>query len=135
MLNGIGVSPDPVNAAKWFEKSAEQGNVDAAMWLANMYHMANGIPRNYEKAFSWFMIGAKQGNAYGQEKVAIMLRNGDGVPANAKLAHMWFVLAADAGQKNSDKLKRRLERSMSKDEIVQSEAKARRCRDSDFKDC
>ena len=48
---------------------------------------------------------------------------------------MWFVLADDGKTKNVAKLKRRLENSMSVDEIKTSKARADKCKSSGFKDC
>ncbi len=135
LLNGRDVKAKPIEAAEWFEKSAEQGNMDARLWLANMNQMGNGIPRNNHTAFKLFELAAKQGSAYAQKKTAIMLRNGDGISQNVNSAHMWLVLAEGGNTKNAMKLKLRLEKTMSIDEIKTSEEKAKNCKNSGFKDC
>ena len=44
-------------AANWYEKSADQGYVDAQYNLANLYLRGNGVTQNDYLAFSWFIKG------------------------------------------------------------------------------
>lgn len=64
---GSGVSKNPQEAKKLFEKIAEHDNPEALMWLGSMYQKGDGIPKNfaeaayyYRRAFALSHEGAKQ---------------------------------------------------------------------------
>ena len=45
-----------------FEKSANQGYVDAKYNLGMCYYFGNGVPQNYEEAFKWWEDATEQGS-------------------------------------------------------------------------
>ena len=55
-----------------FQKSAEQGNVDAQNNLGVMYYAGEGVPRDPAKAKEWFKKAAAQGNADAQVNLDAM---------------------------------------------------------------
>ena len=54
---------DPENSSfYWWTKAAEQGNVNAQLWLGAFSEQGRyGIERDYFKAFKWLSMAAKQG--------------------------------------------------------------------------
>ncbi len=48
---GEGVIKDSAEAARWFRKSAEQGNVVVQAVLGYMYAMVKGVPKDYVQAY------------------------------------------------------------------------------------
>ena len=70
--NGEGVSKDSTKAVELFQKSAEQGNVDAQNNLGVMYYAGEGVPRDEAKAKQWFKKAAAQGNADAQANLDAM---------------------------------------------------------------
>jgi len=51
---GKGVALDLTKAAKWYRKSAEQGNADAQFWLGNMYSEGKGVALDLTEAAKWY---------------------------------------------------------------------------------
>jgi hypothetical protein len=49
-------------AVKWYQKAAEQGNVNGQINLAFMYEKGLGVERNISTAVSWYTQAAKQGD-------------------------------------------------------------------------
>jgi TPR repeat protein len=51
---GKGVALDLTEAAKWFRKSAAQGNAHAQFWLGHMYHEGKGVKLDPVEAAKWY---------------------------------------------------------------------------------
>ncbi len=64
---GIGKSPDPKAAGRWFRRAAEQGFTSAQFNLGAMYAKGEGVARNYVKAHMWFTITSAYGNKKGKK--------------------------------------------------------------------
>ncbi|MEE8392743.1 MAG: tetratricopeptide repeat protein [Rhodospirillales bacterium] len=56
---GLGVERDFKLALKWFQKSAEQGNADAQVQLADMHAKGQGTPENLVQAGFWLSLAAE----------------------------------------------------------------------------
>ena len=59
--DGKVVSPDPREAAKWFQKAAELGDRDAPMNLAQMYESGDGVPQDIPEARKWYELALERG--------------------------------------------------------------------------
>ena len=59
---GKGVPQDYKEAAKWYRKSAEQGDADAQDKLGLMYYNGQGVPKDYKEAVKWYTKAAEQGD-------------------------------------------------------------------------
>ena len=57
--NGAGVSRDYIAAAKWYQKSAEQGNARAMKNLGQLHENGVGVPEDWEAAAAWYRKGAE----------------------------------------------------------------------------
>jgi TPR repeat protein len=53
-----GLKKDYAEAARWYLKSAEQGNAYAQASLGILYHSGKGVPRDNVQAEMWFLIAA-----------------------------------------------------------------------------
>jgi TPR repeat protein len=53
-----GLKKDYAEAANWYRKSAEQGNVYAQASLGILYHSGKGLPHDDVQAEMWFTISA-----------------------------------------------------------------------------
>ena len=95
--NGRGVTKDYAEAAKWFLKSAEQGNAFAQVNLGFMYANGLGVTKNYVKAVKWYLKAAEQGDAVTQVSLGNMYANGQGVTKNYAEALKWYLKAAEQG--------------------------------------
>ena len=76
---------------------AEQGNVDAQFYVAEMYDFGKGVTENDKTAVKWYTLAAEQGYSDAQYNLAHMYADGEGVPENDKTAVKWFTLAAEQG--------------------------------------
>ena len=57
---------DVVQAAYWFRKAAEQGDVYGQILLADAYFYGIGVEQNYVQAAYWNRKAAEQGAAEAQ---------------------------------------------------------------------
>ena len=58
---GRGVAQDPVEAAQWYRKAAEQGYGPAQNNLGVFYRSGIGVPNNLVEAYKWLTLSAAQG--------------------------------------------------------------------------
>lgn len=79
--DGKGLSQDYVEAAKWYRKAAERGNVDAQSRYEKIQH---GTRRT-----EVYLKAAEQGDAMAQVKLAHMFRYGKGSPLDGSEAAKW----------------------------------------------
>ena len=83
---------------------AEEGDVVAQLWLAQMYDLGRGAPKDFGQAALWYRRAADQGNVVAQHNLARMYEVGDGVkPSEYSLtaAASWYRRAALQGYKPS----------------------------------
>lgn len=84
-------------AFRFFERSANAGNAEGQVRLAQMYSRGQGVPQNYTEAAVWNQRAAEQGSAEGQSQLGAAYSIGRGVPQNYPEAFKWFRLAAEQG--------------------------------------
>ena len=53
-----GLKKDYAEAARWYRRSADQGNVYAQASLGILYHSGKGLPHDDVQAETWFIISA-----------------------------------------------------------------------------
>lgn len=94
---GFGVTPDEVEAAKWYRKAAEQGLADAQFVLGTMYAAGHGVPQSFADAARWYLAAAEQGLADAQNLLGSLFAEGEGVLQSYGEAARWYRLAADQG--------------------------------------
>ncbi|MDD5052003.1 MAG: tetratricopeptide repeat protein [Sulfuricurvum sp.] len=73
--HGIGIDKNETQAAKWYEKAAHQGYIDAQYNLAIMYASGRGVSKDEAVAMMWLSLAAKQGD---KEARALLLQIIDG---------------------------------------------------------
>jgi TPR repeat protein len=90
-----GLKRDYAEAARWYLKSAEQGNVYAEASLGILYHAGKGVARDDVQAEMWFLIAVDRSPA-GDRDTLFEMR--DSVAAHLtpqqkaeaqRLAHEW----------------------------------------------
>jgi TPR repeat protein/serine/threonine protein kinase len=95
-------SKDYTEAAKWYRKAAEQGNVDAQYKLGEIYYNGGyGVAKDYSEAVKWYQKAAEQGNAGAQFKFGDMYENGYSVSKDYTEALKWYRKAAEQGYANA----------------------------------
>ena len=88
---------DYKQAAKWWLKSAEQGDAEAQYYLGFMYENGQGVPQDYKQAAKWYLKSAEQGDADAQYNLGIMYESGQGLPQDYKQAAKWWLKSAEQG--------------------------------------
>jgi TPR repeat protein len=71
-MKGDGVSVDQSEAARWTQRSAEQGFAKAQFHLGLMYSQGLGVKRDDFLAEKWTELAAKQGHREAKEYLAIL---------------------------------------------------------------
>jgi len=137
---GHGVPQDYQEALKWFRKAAEQADTQAQSMLGGMYANGLGIPQDYQEAVKWYRKAAQQGNINAQNNLGRIYANGKrGVPQDFVRAHMWYSVAASAvtgdGVETAVRNRDGVASRMTAVEIEKAQEMARRCQQSQFKEC
>ena len=114
---------------------AEQGNASAQYNLGIMYDNGDGVIRDYAEAVDWYRKAAEQGYADAQTNLGGMYRTGRGVIQDAVLAHMWYNIGGANGNEIGSDNRGLIEEEMTRDQIAEAQALARRCMASDYQDC
>ena len=96
-LRGRGVSRDPGEAARWFERAAKNGNVAGLVEHAILLFNGDGVPADEAQAAKLFRRAALRGNAVAQNRLARLYAAGRGVPQNRVEAAAWHLVAAAKG--------------------------------------
>ena len=92
---------DPAEAAKWYEKAAQLGNVEAQRIIAMRYSRGEGVNRDMGMAAYWFQQAALAGNASAQYNLAVLYHKGDGADQNTEQALYWLEQAAAQGHEKA----------------------------------
>ncbi|MCC5976590.1 MAG: sel1 repeat family protein [Salinarimonas sp.] len=71
-------------------RDAENGDIEAQLWLGTMYYNYASLPQEFAKAEHWWRQAAEQGNATGQYGLGLLYRMGDGVVQDYAEAARWF---------------------------------------------
>lgn len=130
---------DYTQAARLFGPLAEQGVASAQFYLGLMYERGRGVRQDHSTALLWFRKAAAQGYAGPQNNLGLMYERGRGVRKDLVRALMWYTVAA--AMLNGDEGKSAVERrdhltsQMTAPQIKQAQEMARRCQESQFKEC
>jgi TPR repeat protein len=84
-------------AAKWFQKSAEQSNAPAQLLLGSCYENGEGVIKNMVEAAKWYRKAAEQGIVQAQVCLGNTYYNGRGIPKDFVEAARWYRKAAEQG--------------------------------------
>jgi TPR repeat protein len=96
-LKGRGVSRDPAEAARWFEKAARNGNLAGEVEYAILLFNGEGVAANEALAARLFRRAAAKGNPIAQNRLARLHAAGRGVPQSKVEAAAWHLMAAAQG--------------------------------------
>jgi TPR repeat protein len=95
--SGKGTLPDPVEAAKWCRKAAEQGHLQAMTSLAGSYRDGDGVEEDEGEMLSWLRKAAKLGDADAQFEVSVYLQHRNSDKSDLAEADDWLKKAAEQG--------------------------------------
>jgi uncharacterized protein len=93
---GLGVPVNPVEAARWYEKAADQGVTEAQFRYGAMLLSGKDIPRDKARAEKLMKAAAEAGNPMAQFNYGqLMMMNHPG-ETGLDMAFPWFMKAAEA---------------------------------------
>ena len=95
---------DFVQAKTYFEKAAEEGDIEAYCFLGDLYYWGDGVEQDYEKAFDMYMKGYKAGDTDCATNLGTCYYWGLGVEADLHKAAFYKEKAAEAGDSEADSL-------------------------------
>ena len=107
----------------------------AAPVSAQVLNKGKDVLRDYAEAAKLFRLDAEQGDAYSQESLAMMYSLGKGVLQDDVLSHMWWNIAGANGSAYGLENRRKIEKRMTREQIAEAQALARRCMASSYQDC
>jgi TPR repeat protein len=81
-----------VEASKWYQKAAEQGERRAQNQLGQMYFLGQGVQQDYSEAAKWFEKAASQGHDLAKLMLGQLYLEGNGVRKDLVQAYMWTAL-------------------------------------------
>jgi TPR repeat protein len=96
-LQGRGVTRNPAEAARWFQRAARNGNLAGEVEHAILLFNGEGVRADEALAAKGFRRAAARGNAIAQNRLARLYASGRGVPQNKVEAAAWHMAAAAQG--------------------------------------
>jgi hypothetical protein len=97
------LAADYKQAAAWYQKAAEQGNIPAQIHLADLYRDGRGVTRDMAQAVTWYRKAAELGDAGAQGTLGLLYSVGMGVQRDDVEAYYWLSLAASVKGPNQAK--------------------------------
>ena len=93
-----GENRDPLESARWMQKSAEAGNARAMWYLGVLYRTGGGVPQDSAASQRWFLKAAGEGLPEAQQELAMLcLRGENGFAVDQPQAREWARKAAESG--------------------------------------
>ena len=98
LAQGKGISKDPIEAATWYKKAAENGNIGAKKALADCYFKGIGIPKDNAEGIKILIMIAEKDGPKALSNLAYLLHKGETVPQDIPQAIKLWQIAADKGE-------------------------------------
>jgi localization factor PodJL len=94
---GRGVTQSFNEAARWFERAANQGLAPAQYRLGSLYEKGYGVKKDLEAARRLYIAAAEKGNARAMHNLAVLYAEGIDGKVEYATAVQWFRRAASHG--------------------------------------
>lgn len=92
---GKGVQQDYRQAAEWYQKAADKGDIGGEVHLAALFRDGGkNFPRDMAQAAAWYQKAADQGDVTAQGTMGTLYSMGQGVAQSYVEAYYWLDLAA-----------------------------------------
>lgn len=98
---GKGTKQSFKDAAKWYQRSADQNLAQAQYRLGTLYERGLGLRADAAQAAAWYQKAAEQGNVKAMHNLAVLSANQSGQSPDYITASQWFEKAADRGLADS----------------------------------
>jgi len=96
--SGTDVKPNGAEAADWYRKAADQGNLEATFRLARVFSRgAVGVNKDPEGAAKLYETAAQRGHVEAQNWLGYCYQHGIGIQQSDAGAIEWYSKAANAG--------------------------------------
>jgi localization factor PodJL len=99
---GEGVPQDFKEAAKWYQRSADQGFAQAQYRLGTLYERGLGLKPDRGQAAAWYERAARQGNVNAMHNLAVLSADQVDQSPDYITAAQWFEEAAKRGLPDSE---------------------------------
>lgn len=101
LAEGKGTQQNFEEAAKWYQRSADQGFVQSQYRLGTFYERGLGVKTDPAKAEDWYQRAAEQGNVKAMHNLAVLSANQNKASPDYVTAAKWFTAAADRNLSDS----------------------------------
>jgi|GEM_PF-3883341 len=96
--NGTGgLEKNYVKAAEWWQKSADQGNLDSLCNLGTIYHRGLGVTQNEAKGLELYQRASDQGLGRASLLIGDIYKEGKGLPEDKKKAKEYYIKGIEQG--------------------------------------
>jgi TPR repeat protein len=97
LMQGWGVSLNPIEGETWLRRAAIAGDAEAAALIGDLHsNSADGMP-NHVEAFGWYRLAADHGHRQAMRSLGLMYLGGLGAPRDPQEAMRWLGQAMEAG--------------------------------------
>ena len=97
-LDNSGSGPEAAEAARWYARAVDLGNVEARSNLGRMHRYGlGGLRVDHRKALELFRCAAENGSSYSMHQMGKLFEEGTGVAVDLAAACSWYEKAAKAG--------------------------------------
>lgn len=100
----LGHPPDMAQAAYWYEKAADQGNVAAEVNLGAMFRSGNGVAKDVAKAISLWSEAAEKKSPEARTNLGSLYTEGTDIPADYRKAANYLRAASLQGHASAQYL-------------------------------
>jgi localization factor PodJL len=106
----------------WYQRAADQGNVNAMHNLAVL--MSEGVdgPPDQDKALQWFLAAADYGVRDSQYNLGVSYARGLGTPQDLVASYKWFAIAAAQGDRDASARRDEVAKILSGDDLAKARA-------------
>jgi TPR repeat protein len=111
-------------AVFWWEKAAEQGDLEAQFNLAHACLKGVGIQKNEARAWDLMLSAAQSGLPAAQGKLGLAYATGEGMVQDLIESAKWFCLAAAQGDKSALSNKKRAQNILSPAQFAEATRRA-----------
>lgn len=113
----------------WYLSGAELDIKSAMNELGLIYEYGKMVPQDFSIAAHYYELAANKGYKISQYNIALLYAKGLGVIKNPKTAYFWALLASSDGDRDAVVLREKLERMITPEERIASQAEAKKWKD------
>jgi hypothetical protein len=110
-----------IQAVRWLQSAAENGNTKAMLQLGKLYRSGVGVLQNFDLSAKWMQTAAARGDAAGMLELGRLYRDGIGFEKNAKHAYVWFNRAAAMHNLDAVREREEIARTLTLEELREAQ--------------